>query len=171
MNPKSSVIVTFLALVLISAGVSTAPNLAQSAKKVEFFCGRTNDIYPATMLAIRGNDPRTIVVWKNTFGQMSPQQRCDTISPRFQKALERHGLDLLIAGLDRKTGQGLICAIKYGEKKCDLQHMLFAVNNQQNAQEIIHGLYDSIRRTGNPIVQSSSGESIDVQELINSMDK
>jgi Circadian oscillating protein COP23 len=167
MNPKASVIATLIVLLLTS--LETHPSLAQTPKKFEFYCGRTNDIYPATMLAARGSEPRTIVVWRNKFGKMSPQQRCETISRRFQAALDRGNLNFLIPGIDRQTGHGLICAVKSGENQCDTKQMLFALRNQQDAQEILRGLYDSIRRTGNPIYQSSSSESIDIKELIDSL--
>ncbi len=167
MNPQASVITT--SIVLLLASFPAAPSLAQSAKKVEFYCGRTNDIYPATMLAVRGNEPRTIVVWRNKFGKMSPQQRCETISRQFQVALDRGNLNFLVPGIDRQTGHGLICAVKSRENQCDAKQMLFALRNQQDAQEIVRGLYDSIRRTGNPIYQSSSNESIDIKELVDSL--
>jgi Circadian oscillating protein COP23 len=165
MNPKASVIAT--SIVLLLASLQAAPTLSQSPKKVEFYCGRTNDIYPATMLAVRGSEARTIVVWRNKFGKMSPKQRCEITSRRFQAAfVDRTDLAFLIPGIDRQTGHGLICAVKSGENQCDAKQMLFALRNQQEAQEIVRGLYDSIRRTGNPIYQSSSSDSIDIKELI-----
>jgi hypothetical protein len=168
MNPKASIIATSIVLILTS--LETPSSLAQTPKKFEFYCGRTNDIYPATMLAARGSEPRTIVVWRNKFGKMSPQQRCETISRRFQAAfVDRHDLAFIIPGIDRQTGHGLICAVKSGENQCDAKQMLFALKNQQDAQEIVRGLYDSIRRTGNPIYQSSSSDSIDIKELIDSL--
>ena len=57
MNPKASILAT--SIVLLLASLPTAPSLAQAPKKVEFYCGRTNDIYPATMLAVRGSEART----------------------------------------------------------------------------------------------------------------
>lgn len=155
---------------MLFASFQSAPSLAQSPKKVEFYCGRTNDIYPATMLAVKGNEPRTIVVWRNKFGKMSPKQRCEITSRRFQAAfVERTDLAFLIPGIDRQTGHGLICAVKSSGNQCDAKQMLFATRDQQDAQEIVRGLYDSIRRTGNPVYQSSSSDSIDIKELIDSL--
>ena len=170
MNPKSAIIATSCILCLSS--LVTTPSLAQP-KKMEFYCARTNDMYPATMLGVSGSDPLTIVVWKNKFGKMSPQQRCETISPLFQAALRNGDFNRLVPGVDRKTGQGLICASKkYGEDRCDSKHMLFAVNNQKDAQEVIRDLYQSMRyRVSSPTSQSSSSESIDLQELVNSTSK
>jgi Circadian oscillating protein COP23 len=172
MNFKSSVIVTSLALCLISAGLSMVPTFAQPSKKVEFYCGRTNDVFPATMLAVEGIEPWTIVVWRNSFESMSPKQRCESVSSKFQSALKGKELERLGYGVNRQNGQGLICATKHGENKCDLKHMLFAVSNQKAAQEIVSDLYGILRKnTGNPVRQSSSNESIDIQELIGAMSK
>jgi hypothetical protein len=171
-NFKSSVIVNSLTLCLISVGLSIAPTFAQPSKKVEFFCGRTNDVSYATTLAVAGVEPWTIVVWKNSFEGMSPKKRCEVVSRKFQDALQGNGLERLGYGVNRKNGQGLICAMKHGENKCDLKHMLFAVNNQQTAQEIVGDLYKILHKnTGNPVPQSSSNESIDIQELIGAMSK
>lgn len=168
MNPKAFVIATSIVLLLTS--LQAPPSRAQTPKQVEFYCGRTNDIYPATMLAVRGSEARTIVVWRKKFGKMSPQQRCETISRRFQAAfVKRNDLPFLNSGIDRQTGHGLICAVKSAANQCDAEHMLFTLSNQQDAQEVVRGLYDSIRRTGNPLYQSSSSESIDIKELIDSL--
>lgn len=172
MNFKSSVVVTSLALCLISAGLSIAQTLAQPSKRVEFYCGRTNRADPATMLVVEGVEPWTIVEWKNSFEGMSPKQRCESVSSKFQSALKGKELERLGYGVNRQNGQGLICAMKHGENKCDLKHMLFAVKNKQIAQEIVGDLYGILRKnTGNPVSQSSSNESIDMQELIGAMSK
>ena len=134
--------------------------------KMEFYCGRTNDVSPATMLGVRGYEPRAIVVWKNKLDNMSPQQRCEKISPRFQAALMRREFDLLVHGIDRQSGRGLICALKHGESQCDSKRALFAVKDRQSAEKIVDELYITIRKTGNPTSQSSSSKAIDLQELI-----
>jgi Circadian oscillating protein COP23 len=172
MNFKSSVIVTSLSLCLISAGLSIAPTSSQPSKKVEFYCSRTSSVDPVTMLVVEGTEPWTIIVWKNSFGQMSPKQRCESVSNKFQAALEGKELERLGYGVNRQNGQGLICAMKYAENKCDLKHMLFAVKNKQIAQEIVGDLYGILRKnTGTPPRQSSSNESINIQELIDAMSK
>ncbi len=170
-NPKLIINFTVAAGLLVPAISWPVSTVAQGAKKVEFYCGRTNDVHPATMLSVRGGEQRTIVVWKNKLGKMSPKQRCEAASLRFQAAYEKRSLDRLVAGVDSKTGQGLICATKYQDKQCnsDPKRMLFATNTQQDAQAIVQSLYDSIRRVSNPVSQSSSSTSIDLRELIKSV--
>jgi Circadian oscillating protein COP23 len=166
-------IVSFTSL-LISTGFAATPTLAET-EKVAFYCGRTQDgnLYPATMIGVSGRErePWTIVVWKNRSGNVTPQQRCDTVSRRFQAAWDRHEFNHLVAGTEAKSGRGLICAVRDRNSVCDASKMLFTVNNRQNAREIIQGLYEGMRKTGNPTYQASSNESIDMQELINSLGK
>jgi Circadian oscillating protein COP23 len=170
MNLKSSTILTSIVLCLIGAGLPPAPTLAQPA--VKFYCGQTKDLKPATVLGVQGNPAfRIVATWEKSFGKMSPEKRCQTISDRFEQARKNKQFDLLIAGRDKTTGQGLICAIKYGEKTCDSKHLLFSVDSQANAKEIVQGLYSSMRKNGKPVPQSSSSESIDIQELIDSIDR
>lgn len=78
----------------------------------------------------------------------------------------RREFDVLVPGIDRQTGRGLICALKHGESQCDSKYALFAVNDLQNAEKIVDDLDITIRKTGKPITQSSSSKSIDLQESI-----
>ena len=174
MNTKFSVFGTSLVLLIISAYLES-PLLAQP-EKVKFYCGRTNDdrVDPATTLAIsgrKGGEHRTIVVWRNKVGRMTPEERCFDITKKFQLAWDRGSFNHLVPGINRKTGQGLICAVKEKNGPCDSNQSLFAVNNLQQANEITQELNDSIRKNGNPTYQSSSNESIDMKELIDSIGK
>jgi Circadian oscillating protein COP23 len=173
-DTKFAIRIASLTLLLISRDFHATPTLAET-EKVAFYCGRTQDdnLYPATMIGVSGRDrePWTIVVWKNKAGNVTPQQRCDTVSRRFQAAWDRHEFNHLIAGTEAKSGRGLICAVRDRNSTCDASKMLFTVNNRQNAREIIQGLYEGMRKTGNPTYQASSNESIDMQELINSIGK
>jgi transcriptional accessory protein Tex/SPT6 len=85
------------------------------------------------------------VVWKNEFANMSPQQRCDIVSSRFQSAWDRGDLQHLVTGIDRKTGQGLICAVTNRDSKCDSKHTLFTVQDKQKAQESALRLHELLR--------------------------
>jgi Circadian oscillating protein COP23 len=147
------------------------PALAQT-EKVAFYCGRTTDgsLNPATILGVSGrrsDEHKTIVIWRKTIDKITPEQRCEMVTKRFQSAWNKGEFNHLVAGINSKTGQGLICAVRERNGSCDLTKMLFSVKNQQSAREIVQGLYDSLQKTGNPTYQSSSSESIDMKELIN----
>jgi hypothetical protein len=156
---------------LLSLLAIDRPKVAIAQSEVEFFCGFTEetDQQPATMVANKGHQ-RAIVLWKYPLGKQTPKERCYQVSPLFRKAWTEHRLNL-VSGVDRKTGQGLICAVKKGENTCERKNQLFALRSGTDAKETISRLYDSMHRAGNPILQSSSSESIDMQELIDSMGK
>jgi Circadian oscillating protein COP23 len=174
MNAKLAIgIVTFTSL-LIPTGFQTAPTLAQT-ERVAFYCGRTQDgnLYPATMIGVSGREkePWTIMAWRKKLGNLPPQKRCEIVSRRFQMAWDRGNFNQLASGIDRKSGQGIICAMKDRHSLCDSNQMLFTLDNHQDAREVVQRLYDSMRKTGNPQYQSSAGDSIDMKELINSISK
>ena len=165
-----SIVCTHLAIFVL-----TSSALAQS-QKVAFYCGRTTDgnLDPATIVGTKGrkgDEHRVIVIWRQKVSNITPAQRCEIVSKRFQSAWEKGNFNHLVSGMDRKSGRGLICAVSKSNSICDADKMLFTVNSQKDAQEIVTGLYESIRRTGNPNYQSSSHESIDMQELIDSIGK
>jgi Circadian oscillating protein COP23 len=174
MNVSRSIILASIGLLVTAICFDKSTTLAQQKVKVSFFCGRTNDgnLDPVTMMGVSSKkEHQPIVVWRNESGNMTPEQRCDKAFARFQSAWDRGDLQHITAGTDRSSGRGLICAVRNRDTSCDSSKMLFAVNNRQKAGEIINILYASMRKSGQPLYQSNSDESIDIKELINSMVK
>jgi Circadian oscillating protein COP23 len=177
MNIRSSIIGTSISLLMISTCLQALPSLAQP-KKVGFYCALSQDdnLTPVTMVGVgdsgNGGEHWKLVLWKNNYENMTPRERCERVSRRFQDAWDRHTFNHLMIGVDQKTGRGLICAVGSLSTTCNSKHVLFYVNNQQTAKSIIDELSKSLRKTaGKPIPQSGSNESIDMQELIDSMGK
>jgi hypothetical protein len=175
MNAKN--LITFAVSILTPLAILTATfsALAQP-QKVAFYCGRTTDgnLNPATIVGTKGRkgeEHRVIVIWRQKAGKMTPEHRCELVSKRFQTAWDRGNFNHLVSGIDRQSGRGSICAVSKSNSTCDGESILFTVNNQKEAREIVTGLYESIRQTGNPLYQSSSNESIDMRELIDSIGK
>jgi hypothetical protein len=163
-----------IALLTTTINLEIPTTIAQPNKaKVAFFCSRTSDgnLDPVTMMGVSGKkEHQPIVIWKNELGSQVPEQRCQSAFSRFQLAWDRGDFQNLVSGIDRKTGQGLICAVKKRDAKCEPSQILFTVNNEQKAREITQQLYTNMRRgRGNPVYQSSSQASIDMKELIDSM--
>ncbi len=174
MNIKRSIATASIGLLVTAICLDKSTTLAQEKVKVSFYCGRTNDgdLDPVTMMGVSSKrEHQPIVVWRNESGNMTPEQRCEKAFARFQSAWDRGELQHMIAGTDRSSGRGLICAVRSRDTSCDSSKMLFAVNNRQNAGEIIQVLYASMRKSGKPLYQSNSDESIDMKELIDSMAK
>jgi hypothetical protein len=172
MNIKLSMAIASIGLLITTIYFDKSAIIAQPTVKVSFFCGRTNDgnLDPVTMMGVSSKrEHQPIVVWRNELGNMSPEQRCEKTFAKFQSAWDRGNLQYITAGTDRSSGRGLICAVRSRDTDCDSSQVLFAVNNRQKAGEIIEVLYASMRKSGRPLYQSSSEESIDMKELIDSM--
>ena len=158
---------------LISSIEIDRPKAVLAQSNVRFFCGATEEINqkPATVIASRGYQ-RTIVVWEYPMGNMTAQKRCDLVTPLFQTAWDQRRFNLR-PGTDRKTGQGIICAVRKGDNTCEGKNKLFSLKSGTDAKDIISKLLEAIHAGGvsNPIPQSSSSESINLQELVDAMSK
>ena len=153
-----------------------APSLARDkTNNVQFFCGRVNQdgkIIPTTQAVSSGtSEPVSLILWKYTPPKgMTNQQRCETVSKRFQLAWDRGTFDKLIVGVDKKTGLSLICAVPYAEKECTRAHLLFTLSTGRDAEEVRDSLRNAITGPGKSKPQpQSSGEGeneIDMQLLI-----
>jgi hypothetical protein len=159
-----------IALLIISTAVMSSPTLAQSSK-VEFFCGRTTQNEPATVVQRQGIEATlTIVVWKNGFGNMPAKKRCEIVSEKFQTAWNRGNFKKLVPKLERNSGQGILCALLTEKQVCQEKDILFRVNNSAKADSIVADLFQAMSsKVSRPIYQSSSAQSIDMGDLINSI--
>ena len=168
-------------LLLISSIPLSTPALAQIDKKVEFYCGRTQDSAkrPVTLAMIRGvqREDTALILWSN-LGNMTARKRCELVSQRFQNAWDRGNLYILGSG-EGKNRSGLICAFRKQGQTCDSSNILFTLKNVQESQETIDRLLRILRANevgigaltnidiDNPIFRTK-GEfsSIDMQNLI-----
>ena len=99
---------------------------------------------------------------------MTNQQRCETVSKRFQLAWDRGTFDKLIVGIDKKSGLGLVCAVSYAETQCTRSHLLFTLSMGSDAEEIRDRLRNTLSGPGKgaPLPQSSGENEIDMRLLI-----
>ena len=143
-----------------------SPSLARNkTDNVQFFCGRVNQngkIIPTTQAVSSGTvEPVSLILWQYTPPQgMTNQQRCETVSQRFQLAWDRGTFDKLIVGIDKKTGMGIVCAVPYAQKECTRSHLLFTLGTFK------HVHYQIIDRTATLL---SKSPKISIQNFSNSM--
>jgi Circadian oscillating protein COP23 len=140
---------------------------------VQFFCGRVNQngtIISTTQAVSSGtSEPVSLILWKYPPPKgMTNQQRCETVSKRFQLAWDRGTFDKLIVGIDKKTGMGIVCAVSYAEKECTRSHLLFTLSTGSDAEEIRDRLRNTLSGSGKdaPQAQSSGESEIDMRLLI-----
>ena len=159
-----------IALLIISTAVMSSPTLAQS-QNVAFYCGRTTQNEPATVMQVKGIEAtRTIVVWKNGFGNMPAKKRCELVSEKFQTAWNQGDFKKLVPKIERNSGKGILCALLSEKQVCQEKDILFRVNNAAKADSLVADLFQAMSsKVGSPIYQSSSAQSIDMQELIKSI--
>jgi hypothetical protein len=173
---KGSLIAIFI-LSGLTIGSTLVANeaIAQSPTKVRFYCGQTfdpntNAIVPTTLVASSSKrEPVALIQWKSKLsGKYTPQVRCNMVSTNFQQAWEAKRLNYLAAGVDKKSGSGIICSSKDRSTACNRSSMLFTLSNGADASETI----DRIKaiKTGagsNPLPQSSGDGIVAIESIIN----
>ena len=169
-----------LITIFILGGFTVGSNLmsgaiAQSPTKVRFYCGQTfdpksNEIVPTTLVASSAKrEPIALIQWKSKLSdKYTPQVRCNMVSANFQQAWSDKRLNYLTAGVDKKSGLGIICGIKARSTPCDRVSMLFTLSNGADASETIDRIKDIKAGTDDgPVGQSSGDGIIDIGSIIN----
>jgi len=151
-------------------------SIAQTPSKVSFYCGQTfdpnsNAIVPTTLVASSAKrEPVALIQWKSKLsGKYTPQVRCNMVSAKFQQAWEAKRLNYITAGVDGKSGLGLICGAKERASDCTRSSMLFTLSNGADAIETIERMKDiRVGKNSNPVSQQSAGTSIiNIESIIN----
>ena len=181
-QPKSFALVTatLLSSLITIAGSSatqvmaenTNPQIvAQASPKVEFYCGKAADRssksdLPATVAKVSGaTEELVLIIWKSEAFKTTPQQRCETVSPKFQTALQQ-GRNYVTSGIDKESGMGMICAMSNVEQPCDRTNMLFTLKTYQDAGNTIEELISVLGGgAGGPIYQSGGNRIVDLRNL------
>mgnify|MGYP000323591299 CR=1 FL=1 len=180
-QPTSFALVTatLLSSLITIAGSSTTQVMAntnpqivaQASPTVQFYCGKAADRssksdLPATVAKVAGSEEETVlIIWKSEAFKTTPQQRCETVSPKFQASLQQ-GRHYLTAGIDKKSGLGMICAVSDAEQPCDRTNMLFTLKTYQDAGTTIEELISVLGGgSGGPIYQSGGNRVVDLRNL------
>ena len=151
---------------------NTHPQIvAQASPTVQFYCGKAADLssksnLPATLAKVSGvTEEPVLIIWKSEAFKTTPQQRCETVSPKFQASLQQ-GRHYLTAGIDKKSGMGMICAMSDAEQPCDRANMLFTLKSYQDAGTTIEGLYSLLAGTiSEPQYQSGGNRVVDLRNF------
>lgn len=173
---KISLIISFiLSGATVTSILLPIQSIAQSPTKVRFYCGQTfdpvsNAIVPTTVVASSAKrEPVALIQWKSKLsGKYTPQARCNTVSVKFQQAWEAKRLNYLTAGIDKKSGLGIICGMKDSSTPCDRVSMLFTLSNGADANETIDRMKDiKVGNNNIPVSQNSGDGIVDIGSIIN----
>ncbi len=132
-----SQILSVIALTLSSSATMTQISYAQSNK---FFCG-TSDGVPATFVhTSRGDIP--MIHWVDTYFQahLTPRQRCEQISERFQQFYNKNTLNFLKTGIYNR--QNVLCVASYQDGPCLPQGILVTLKPDANPEDTLQRLLD-----------------------------
>ena len=172
---KSNLIAIFILVGCTVGSTLMSGAIAQSPTKVRFYCGQTfdpnsNEIVPTTLVASSAKrEPVALIQWKSKLsGKYTPQVRCNMVSGNFQQSWEANRLNYLTAGVDKKSGLGIICGVKDRATACNKSSMLFTLSNGADATETIDRIKEIKTGTGSDPVPQGSGDGIvDIQSIIN----
>jgi hypothetical protein len=178
MSQMNKILNWFAIAIFIPVLIFPSSSLANKKGTVQFFCGRVNQdsiIIPTTQVMATGNSEAvSLILWKYTPPKgMTNQQRCEIVSKRFDDAWKRGSFDKLIAGIDKASGLGLICAVRYTERTCDRSNLLFSLNTGSDAEDMLNRIRGTLSNPdkGSPISQSSGENEIDMQLVIDLLNK
>jgi Circadian oscillating protein COP23 len=159
----------------VGSTLVASETIAQIPTKVRFYCGQTfdpnsNAIVPTTLVASSSRrEPVALIQWKvKLSGKYTPQVRCNMVSGNFQQAWDTKRLNYLAAGVDKKSGLGIICGSKDRSTPCTRSSILFTLANGADASETIERIKTIKTGAGsNPIPQSSGDGIVAIESIIN----
>ncbi len=139
---------TASAIALAAIGTMSQPSSAQTAT---YFCGTSNGGVPTTFARSVTGKRIPVVRWFSTMGgEYTPNRRCKEVSSRFQDAYQKGLLSYITTGI--MGGQQVVCASSRYGGSCS--HLLFTLNQGQNASEAIQALFDIGAYARGPLLQS-----------------
>ena len=145
--------------------------VAQASPTIQFYCGKAPDPssknnLPATVAKVSGYEEELVlIIWKSEAFKTTPQQRCETVSPKFQAVIQQNR-NYITAGIDKKSGLGMICAMANAEQPCERTNMLFTLKSYQDAGNTIEELVSLLSGTASqPIYQSSGNRVVDLRDF------
>ncbi|BAZ88558.1 hypothetical protein NIES932_00190 [Raphidiopsis curvata NIES-932] len=175
-----------IALVTFSASIELgfAQDAASPPNKVTFFCHQlldpaSGEKAPTTVAWIPERQVHVKVIgWKSeVFGKnWTPQKRCDTVSPKFQAALESGRLKFLTHGKVQTPSKNggfitydVICGVDQVNRVCNSQNQLFTIKSTEEPDSVLKSLINTVQgRTTDPIWQSSDKNLyLDIKSYLN----
>jgi Circadian oscillating protein COP23 len=150
-----SVKVSTIALLSASA-IAVTINQPSQAVSTDFFCG-TNKGTPTTFARTSDGKKLPIIRWTSQLSGLSPQQRCQAVSRKFQKNFDNGTLITIISGTINK--QPVICAAASTNDVCTESTVLFTLKPGSNPRKVIQSLFDRRALASGEIQNQSSDDS------------
>jgi hypothetical protein len=171
---KRKLLITCLSLGAIAAAIIPLATVKTNAAEpgVQFVCSQgfdrdSGERHPTTYIWT-ASKKIALIRWKKNWGNfISPQQRCEAISPRFQKAYESGTLQFITNGM--MNGQPVICTTRSNGGAC--QTLLMTLRQEENSFKTLVELKELLNGTEVTPVTHSSGTPqvyywVDIDNLI-----
>lgn len=112
----------------------------QANNKMQFKCSSSYDYVSSrnvpTTLVVSAQQERPIIRWVKAMGHITPQQRCNEVTPRLQTAYNNGSLNLITLG--RVNEQPVICSAHQTNNSIQCDTVLMTLRHQDDAEQILH---------------------------------
>ncbi|OCR02029.1 hypothetical protein BCD67_07585 [Oscillatoriales cyanobacterium USR001] len=128
------------AIVPVTTQSATVTSTTSPTTSSRFYCGMSNG-QPATLLSsIRGITP--LIIWEkpDLISGLSPEQRCEEISARFQRFYDSGSLRYLTTGT--VGNQPVLCAVSEINTPCSLSNVLIPLSPGTDAKSVLKKFID-----------------------------
>ncbi|MGB3205802.1 MAG: COP23 domain-containing protein [Crinalium sp.] len=165
----SSVLLASVTMLTLGA---TATLGQTESNEIKFFCSQmfdsaANENIPATIAWIPERQGHIrLIAWKSDFFyELERQERCETVSEKFQSAYQQGRLNYLTYG--EVNNYQVICAVSNPGEKCKPENMLFTIKPQDYPDRVLTSLIGVVQgNSGQPIYQNTGKQVyVSVNEL------
>ncbi len=132
------------AIASLTATTTATINQPSYAVSATFYCGQNQDGVPVTFARTQDGKNVPMIRWldKNYFSQkLTPQQRCQEVSQRFQRNFDNGTLRYIKAGM--LSGQPVVCAAAKKTDPCTHSTLLFTLKRDSDPNATARRLFYS----------------------------
>ncbi len=169
---SATTILAITTAIALNATAVFSQSISDYDRDVVFSCGQnydetSNKYLPTTIAWSKDSGKIAIIRWKSEyFKDWTPEKRCETVSPKFQEAYNKGRLKYLTHGIVK--GDKVICALSQMGGPCTANNMLFTLETDAKASDVLMQLTNVDKATG-PVLQVGGGGTqifIDMEELL-----
>jgi hypothetical protein len=156
LNPMLRKAARLCNMALLTVFAATTTNQPSYANNMKFFCEESKGI-PTTFARREDGRKMPIIRWVSSYSFLTPLQRCQEVSRRFQKSYDNGTLKTIITGTINE--QSVICAVVSTNDACTNATVLFTLKRGDNGKTVLERLLDRRGLAGSVIQNQSSDNS------------
>ena len=167
LNPALRKVARVYKIVLLTVFTATTINQPSYANNIKFFCEQSKGI-PTTFARREDGRKIPIIRWVSSYSFLTPLQRCQEVSRRFQRSYDNGTLKTITTGMINE--HSVICAVVSTNDACTNPNVLFTLKPGDNGKVVLERLLDRRSLAGSMIQNQSSDDSqiyIDFETYLN----